>query len=88
MEYFLIILLLTVSGTLNAVCFFIGAKAGQKVSRNETVELPKIVSPMEIHRRHKAERLSQKEQNIFETIMENIDTYNGTSIGQKDIPKF
>lgn len=88
MEYFLIILLLTVSGTLNAVCFFIGAKVGQKVSRNETVELPKVQSPVESYRKHQANKQVEAKQNAFEILMGNVDIYNGTSMGQREVPKF
>lgn len=78
-----ILLSLTV-GTLCIVCFLIGAKVGQTVSREEKIELPnlnpiKLVS--EIHDEFKAE----KEKSRVEKIMHNIDAYDGTSLGQRDI---
>lgn len=77
--------LILVVGTLNAVCFFIGAKVGQKVSKDEPIQMPTI-DPMKPIREREARRITEKEQQKYDVIMQNIDNYDGTSLGQKDVP--
>lgn len=79
------ILLILVIGVINALCFFIGAKIGQKVVRGETIETS-IKSPLELVSEAKSNFEYRKEQERLQTIADNIDNYDGTSIGQKDIP--
>lgn len=78
------ILLLLISGTLNIVCFFIGAKVGQKVVKGEEIQAPEITltNPVKAYREKKQ---AEYEQDRIDTIMQNIETYNGTSVGQKDV---
>lgn len=80
-----ILLILTV-GTLNIVCFFIGAKVGQKVAKGEEVKLD-IPNPIEIIREHNDKREAEKEQDRIEAIMRNIERYDGTAEGQEEIPR-
>lgn len=79
------ILLILVIGIINALCFFIGAKIGQKVVRGETIETT-IKSPLELVSEAKSNFEYRKEQERLQTISDNIDNYDGTGIGQKDIP--
>lgn len=67
----------------NILCFFIGAKIGQKIVRNETIEIPSPRKAIESHRQAKQEK---KEKDIENLILANIDAYDGTEIGQRDIP--
>ena len=78
-------LLLAVMGLTNIACFIIGAKVGQKVSKGEDIELPTI-NPLEIYREHEAKQEAQMEQERLETIMRNIEGYDGTANGQEDVP--
>lgn len=80
------ILTILVVGTLNVACFFIGAKVGQKVVKGEPIEMPTI-NPMEIAREHREKREAQKEKDRLDTILANIDNYNGTDAGQMDVPR-
>ena len=80
-----VLLILTV-GALNIVCFFVGAKVGQKVSKGENLELPSI-NPIEKIRETMDKREAKKEQDRIETIMQNVERYNGTSEGQAEVPK-
>lgn len=78
-------LLLTIAvGALNIVCFYIGAKVGQKVSNGEPIEIPKV-NPMKAYREEQSRKEAEKEQIRRNTIMENIEAYDGTSAGQKDV---
>lgn len=78
------ILLLLITGALNIVCFFVGAKVGQKVVRGEEIQAPEInlSNPVKAYREKKK---AEYEQDRIDTIMQNIETYNGTSVGQKDV---
>ena len=78
-----ILLTLTV-GALCIGCFLIGAKVGQSVSKGETIELP-TVNPLEAYRKHKAKEEAQAEQERIDTIMRNIESYDGTSNNQIDV---
>ncbi len=79
-----IAVVIAVVSTLNIGCFLIGAKVGQKVSRDETIELPNL-NPVKIAREIKENREADKVQSKLETIMHNIDSYDGTGYGQKDV---
>jgi len=78
-------LLLAVMGLTNIACFVIGAKVGQAVSKGETIETPKV-NPMKAYREREEKREAQKEQERLETIMRNIESYDGTGRRQEDVP--
>lgn len=80
------IALILVVGALNIVCFFIGAKVGQKVVREETIEMPTL-NPVKAYHEHQEHKASEKEKNRLDTILKNIDSYDGTSLGQVDVPR-
>lgn len=81
------IILLAVVGTLNVVCFFIGAKVGQTVVKGETLEAPKLPNPIEKIKEHREKKETEREQERLDAIMRNIESYDGTSAGQEDVPK-
>ena len=82
------ILILIVSvGIMNVLCFLIGAKTGQKVVKGEEVTLPNlnpVEATIEAVRTHEETRQQKKELDNFNTMLENIEAYDGTEIGQKD----
>lgn len=82
-----ILLVLTV-GALNLVCFFVGAKVGQAASKGERIETPELnpVKAIKEHQERKAaEREHDEEQRRIDTIMRNIESYDGTTKGQEDV---
>lgn len=79
------ILLILVIGIINVLCFFIGAKVGQKVVRGETLETP-LKSPLKVVSEAVDTFEQRKIQERDKIIADNIDSYDGTGIGQKDIP--
>jgi hypothetical protein len=81
------ILIIAVVGTLNAVCFFIGAKVGQSVSKGEKIEAPKIPSPVTAYKAHREAKEAEAEKNRLDVILSNIEKYDGTGTGQEDVPK-
>lgn len=66
---------------LNIVCFLIGAIVGQRVLERK----PVIINPVKEIKEHIIEQEVSKEDQRFQDIMDNIDVYDGTSIGQKKI---
>lgn len=80
-----ILLTLTV-GALCIACFFIGAKVGQTVAKGKEIELPSI-DPLKALREREARKEAEAKQDTVNTILENIERYNGTAEGQKDVPR-
>ena len=81
-----LIIILAVLGTLNVVCFYFGANVGSTVAKGEKIEVPNI-NPIAKIREHLDKREAQREQDRYETIMQNVENYDGTSNGQRDVPK-
>ena len=75
-------------GFMNILCFFIGAKVGQKVVNNKELNLPNPITAIkEDIQAYEETKEAMKEQERLDTIAYNIDAYDGTSIGQKEIPR-
>ena len=80
-----IILVISI-GIMNILCFFIGAKVGQKVVKGEDIKLPNPIKAIEETKETWEFKKEQDEENERLKIqLENIDNYNGTPLGQKDI---
>lgn len=80
------ILLLLTTGTINVLCFLIGAKVGQQSAKGERIEIQNPVEAIkEKHEKRVADREQKKEQSRMEDILRNIDNYDGTSSNQRDI---
>ena len=82
MEVFLLIAM----GVTNILCFMIGAKVGQQVANGVPVELPKV-DPMKAVQEHRAKKEAEFQQSRIDTILENIENYDGTGNGQKEVPR-
>ena len=80
------ILLVLVVGTLNVVCFLLGAKVGMSVIKGEPIELPSI-NPLKAYREREDKKEAEREQEKLDTILQNIEAYNGTGENQKDVNK-
>ncbi len=79
-----VVLLLAIASLSNIACFVIGAKVGQTVSKGETIETP-TVNPLKAYRENKAQKEAEAEKNKIDTILRNIDNYNGTGYGQEEV---
>lgn len=86
MELLWAILLVFVVGALCCTCFFIGAKVGQTVTKGEDIKTP-TVNPLKAYRENEERKKEQAEQERMERIMQNIEAYDGTGYGQKDVPR-
>lgn len=79
------LILIIVIGTMNLLCFYFGAKVGQKVVNREEIKV--LPNPIKAYQKHQEKKEQEKETEVMDTILHNIDAYDGTSIGQKDIPR-
>ena len=80
------ILLVIVIGLVCISSFAVGARIGQKVVKNEEIKLPTL-NPVKVVNEIRESKEQQRELEKLKIIAENIDNYDGTGIGQKDIPK-
>ena len=82
------IIALAIIISLNSViCFIIGAKVGQKVVRQEPIELNPIKAVNKAITEHKETKAKEEEDEYYKALYQNIDNYTGDSIGQVDIPR-
>ena len=72
-------------GFVCMACFLLGAKVGQTVTKGEELKLPSF-NPVQAVREHKERKDAEIDMSRFDTIMRNIEHYDGTSIGQMDVP--
>ena len=80
------ILTILTTGALCIVSFIMGAKTVQNVKKDKDIELPNI-NPLKAIRERQEHKAQKKEQAKLETIMKNIEAYDGTSNRQEDIPQ-
>lgn len=80
------ILIIAVISTLNMACFYIGAKVGQTVVKGKDIELPNL-NPIKLYREHEEKREVDRERQKVETILRNIERFDGTGTGQEDVPR-
>jgi hypothetical protein len=82
------ILLILVVGTLNIMCFFIGAVIGQRTATGKEVTAPDVskLNPMNMYREHEERKEAQREKVKLEVILGNIERYDGTGNRQEDVP--
>lgn len=79
------LVLVCATGIMCMGCFTLGAILGQKVSKGEDIKLPNI-NPLELYREREQKKEARAEQDRLETIMENVEVYDGTGNRQKDVP--
>lgn len=75
-------------GIVCCICFLIGYNIGIGDRQRESKP---ILNPIKIIETKKQEKhdfeIEKKEQEEYETILQNIDNYDGTSRGQKELPR-
>ena len=80
------ITLILIVGALNIVCFLVGAKVGQMVQKGEKIEIASV-NPLKAVEEHRNKKEAEREQDKVNTILHNIEAYDGTGRGQEDIPR-
>ena len=79
------IALLFLFGIFIILSYTLGLKNGQKLKNNEEIKIPEI-NPVKIVRNEIETFEQKKKQDAYDTMMANIENYDGTGLGQKDIP--
>lgn len=78
------IILVLVVGLLMMFCFLLGARTSQKAYKKEEIKMPTL-NPVKAFQEH-TERVEQtKKEKEYNTMLENINNYDGTGLGQKEI---
>lgn len=72
-------------GFVCVACFIIGVKVGQTVAKGEEVKLPSF-NPAEAVAERREKKEEKREQERMDVILQNIENYDGTGYGQKDVP--
>ena len=66
---------------MTMVTVYISARIGMAVGKGKELKLP---NPVEAIKEHKAEMELKAEKEVFDINMANIDSYDGTELGQRD----
>jgi len=69
-------LLILVVGALCIVCFFVGAKVGQKVTNNEELKLPNL-NPIAAVKNYEERKEQEEIEKTYKENMDAIDNYKG-----------
>lgn len=79
------ILFCSIFGLFIMATYTLGLRNGQKLSKKEEIQMPNI-NPVEIYHDSKIKKEIVKKQEQFDTVMSNLEKYDGTSLNQEDIP--
>lgn len=79
------IILCTLFGVFILLAYTLGLRNGQKVSNNEEIKMPEL-NPVTVISNQIEKHEDKKKQEAYEIMMSNIDNYDGTGLGQKEIP--
>ncbi len=80
-----VILFCSIFGLFNLAAYTLGLRNGQKLAKKEEIKMPNI-NPIDAVRDEIKRHEERKEQEVIDIMLENINNYNGTEIGQKEIP--
>lgn len=88
MDVFIILGFLVLVGLQNLICVIIGLKVGLALNKGGSFSLPNPIKEYAEHQAKKeAKRQAKAEQDKIETILKNIENYDGTGFGQMDVPR-
>ena len=71
---------------INLFSFVIGAKIGVSVSKKKDITLNPVKMVSESIEQRKEKKVANLEERKLKTMLDNIDNYAGTGLGQKNIP--
>jgi hypothetical protein len=83
MEMILLTFMLMALGIQTVLCCVLTVFLLKQMNVKE-IQIP---SPVKAVKEHKAKKIAKKERDMIETIMANIDNYDGTDNGQMDVPR-
>ena len=71
----------------NLLSVVIGIVLGQKLSKGREIKLNPVKAIKEEIKESKVSREENLKKRRIDTMLQNIDSYDGTGLGQKQIPK-
>ena len=80
-----LILFCSIFGLIIIAAYTLGLRNGQKLIKKEEITVPNI-NPIKIVEQIKETKENKKEQVAYDIMMSNIDNYDGSSLGPRDIP--
>jgi len=87
MEFCLWMIMLCLVGIQNVLCITIGIYIGTKLYKDTKLPDIELPNPVKAVKEYKANKEAEYQKNAYDTIMQNIEAYDGTAIGQKDVPR-
>lgn len=79
--------ILLIIETFNLIMFLTGVIVTQKFQNKETIEIPNPIETVKkCTEEYKEKSEEKKRQKEIDIMLENINNYDGTDAGQKDIP--
>lgn len=72
---------------INLISFIVGAKIGQTSSKGKDIVINPIKAIKEDIEETKTEKKETLKRKQIDTMLQNIDNYTGSSLGQREIPK-
>lgn len=79
-----IVLICTIFGVFLCISFLIGARVGQKVSANQEIKMPTL-NPAKKVKAIIKEKENKREAERMATILQNIENYDGSELGQLEV---
>lgn len=79
-------ILLLIMAVANVLCFITGAKVGQKAVRGEKIALPELNPANQIRQARSAAK-AKAEDDRMKVLSQNVECYDGTPAGQKEVPR-
>ena len=79
------IILCIIFGVFILISYTLGLRNGQKISKNEEINIPNI-NPVTVLTNEIEKHNEKKRQELNEILNYNIDNYDGTGLGQKELP--
>ena len=84
-----LILFCSIFGLIIMASYTLGLRNGQKLAKKEEITMPDV-NPVSIVNKqiekHEIKHEIKKEQELLNIMMDNIDNYDGTGTGQKELP--
>ena len=88
MEFCIVVAMLVLVGIQNLICIAIGLKIGLAVRKGVSASIPEVIpNPIKAVKEYRANEEAKKEQDIVNTILQNIENYDGTANRQEDVPR-
>ncbi len=78
------VLICTVFGVFLCFAFVFGIKIGELLSQGKTIDIPSL-NPIKQLKKNIENKSQRKERENYNKLLQNIDNYDGTELGQKEV---